>query len=66
MRRKKPIIIFIISIILAVSFGAIFGVQKAYAGRGNYYEQGDDGRIYYHGEGNDPTIQMIITPLPKK
>lgn len=63
LKRKRMLIIAVVVVCLA-TFGVLFSVHKAYAGRGNYYERGEDGRIYYHGEGNDPTVQMIITPMP--
>ncbi|MCH5272807.1 MAG: hypothetical protein J1E35_03965 [Lachnospiraceae bacterium] len=64
--KRKLIIIFAAVVVLLVFFGAAFGGQKANAGKGSYYEKGEDGRIYYYGEGNDPTVQMIVTPVPGK
>lgn len=64
--KKKLMIILAAALVLLVSFGAFWGIQKANASRGNYYEKSEDGRIYYYGEENDPTVQLIITPLPGK
>lgn len=62
--KRKLMIILAVAVICLVTFGVVFSVHKAHAGKGNYYERGEDGRIYYHGEENDPTVQMIITPMP--
>lgn len=64
--KKKLMIILAAAVVLLVSFGTVFGIQKANASKGNYYEKGEDGRIYYYGEENDPTVQIIVTPLPGK
>lgn len=66
MKSKKKKLVLAVVVVLTVFLGTAFGVQKVYASRGNYYEKGNDGRIYYYGEGNDPTIQVIVTPVPGK
>ena len=62
--KRKRMLILAMVVVFIVAVGAVFGVPKANASRGNYYERGEDGRIYYYGEGNDPSIQLIITPMP--
>lgn len=67
--KKKLMIILAAAVVLLASFGTVLGIQKAQkanAGKGSYYEKGEDGRIYYYEDGNDPTVQIIVTPLPGK